>query len=64
MTLCVVEGQYNTDLEGMIFAICTTKESAEKAIKMTCNGEDVQITEVIADTIKIDNEVISTRDEK
>ena len=64
MTLYVVEGQYNTDLEGMIFAICTTKESAEKAIKMTYNGEDVQITEVIADTIKIDNEVISTRGKK
>lgn len=58
MKLYVVEGQYDTDLEGMIFAVCTTKEKAEKALKMTCDGEDVQITEMIADSIIIDDEVI------
>ena len=58
MKLYVVEGQYDTDLEGMIFAICTTKEKAKKALKMTFDGEDVQITEVIADTIKLDDEII------
>lgn len=58
MKLYVVEGQYDTDLEGMIFAVCTTKKKAEKALKMTCDGEDVQITEMIADSIIIDDEVI------
>ena len=58
MKLYVVEGMYDTDLEGMIFAICTTKEKAEKALKMTLDGEDVQITEMEADSIKIDDEVI------
>ena len=58
MTLYIVEGQYNTDLEGMTFAVCTTKDKAEKALKMTCDGEDVQITEIIADSIKINDEII------
>ena len=58
MKLYVVEGMYDTDLEGMIFAVCTTKEKAEKALKMTLDGEDVQITEMIADAIKINDEVI------
>ena len=58
MKLYVVEGMYNTDLEGMIFAVCTTKEKADKALKMTFDGEDVQITEMIADAIKLDDEVI------
>lgn len=58
MKLYVIEGQYDTDLEGMIFAVCTTKAKAEKALKMTCDGEDVQITEMIADSIIIDDEVI------
>ena len=58
MKLYVVEGMYDTDLEGMIFAVCTTKEKAEKALKMTCDGEDVQITEMEADAIKINDEVI------
>ena len=58
MKLYVVEGQYDTDLEGMIFAVCTTRKKAEKALKMTCDGEDVQITEMIADSIIIDDEVI------
>jgi hypothetical protein len=58
MKLYVVEGMYDTDLEGMIFAVCTTKEKAEKALKMTCDGEDVQITEMVADAIKLDDEVI------
>jgi len=58
MKLYVVEGMYDTDLEGMIFAICTTKEKAEQALKMTLDGEDVQITEMEADSIKIDDEVI------
>ena len=58
MKLYVVEGMYDTDLEGMIFAVCTTKEKAEKALKMTLDGEDVQITEMEADAIKIDDEVI------
>lgn len=58
MKLYVVEGMYDTDLEGMIFAVCTTKEKAEKALKMTCDGEDVQITEMEADAIKLDDEVI------
>ena len=62
-TLYVVEGRYGTDIEGMVFAVCTTKPSAEKALKMTFDGEDVKITEVIADTVKIDNEVISTRED-
>jgi len=62
MILYVVEGQYDTDFEGIVFAVCTTKESAERALKMTLDGEDVQITEVIADTIKIDDEVISTKE--
>ena len=38
------------------------KDSAEKALKMTLDGEDVQITEVIADTIKLNDEVISTKE--
>ena len=58
MKLYVVEGMYDTDLEGMIFAVCTTREKAEKALKMTFDGEDVQITEMIADAIKLDDEVI------
>ena len=58
MKLYVVEGMYNTDLEGMIFAVCTTKEKADKALKMTFDGEDVQITEMIADAIKLNDEVI------
>ena len=58
MKLYIVEGMYDTDLEGMIFAVCTTKEKAEKALKMTCDGEDVQITEMEADAVKIDDEVI------
>ncbi len=58
MKLYIVEGMYNTDLEGMIFAVCTTKEKAEKALKMTFDGEDVQITEMIANSIVLDNEVI------
>lgn len=58
MTLYVVEGQQDTDLEGMIFAVCTTKQKANKALKMSFNGEDVKITEVIADTVKIDDEII------
>lgn len=58
MKLYVVEGMYDTDLEGMIFAVCTTKEKADKALKMTFDGEDVQITEMIADAIKLDDEVI------
>lgn len=58
MKLYVVEGMYDTDLEGMIFAVCTTKEKAEKALKMTLDGEDVQITEMTADAIKINDEVI------
>ena len=59
MKLYVVEGMYDTDLEGMIFAVCTTKEKAEKALKMTFDGEDVQITEMIADAIILDDEVIN-----
>lgn len=62
-TLYVVEGQSGTDIEGMVFAVCTTKPSAEKALKMTFDGEDVKITEVIADTVKINNEVISTKED-
>jgi hypothetical protein len=58
MKLYVVEGMYDTDLEGMIFAVCTTREKAEKAWKMTCDGEDVQITEMEADAIKLDDEVV------
>ena len=58
MKLYIVEGMYDTDLEGMIFAVCTTREKAEKALKMTFDGEDVQITEMIADAIKLDDEVI------
>lgn len=59
MTLYIVEGDYNSDLEGMIFAVCTTKEKAEKALKLTCDGEDVHITEMPADAIKIDDEIIN-----
>ena len=58
MKLYVVEGMYDTDLEGMIFAVCTTREKAEKALKMTFDGEDIQITEMIADAIKLDDEII------
>ena len=58
MKLYVVEGDYGTDLEGMIFAVCTTKEKAEKAMKMTCDGEDIRITEMIADSIILNDEVI------
>ena len=58
MKLYVVQGQYDTDLEGMVFAVCTTKEKADKALKMTCDGEDVEIVEMIADSIILDDEVI------
>lgn len=58
MKLYVVEGMYNTDVEGMIFAVCTTREKAEKALRMTFDGEDIQITEMIADAIKLDDEII------
>ena len=58
MKLYIVEGMANTDLEGMIFATCTTEENAKKALKMTCDGEDVQITPMIADSIILDNEVV------
>lgn len=58
MKLYVVEGMYNTDVEGMIFAVCTTRKKAEKALKMTFDGEDIQITEMIADAIKLDDEII------
>ena len=58
MKLYVVEGMYDTDLEGMVFAVCTSKEKAEKALKMTFDGEDVEIVEMIADSIILDDEVI------
>lgn len=59
MKLYLVEGEQYTVLEGMIFAVCTTKEKADKALKMTFDGEDVRITEMIADSVIIDNEVIT-----
>lgn len=62
-TLYLVEGQPDTDLEGMVFAVCTTRDSADKALKMSFDGRDVQITEVIADIVKIDDEVISTKED-
>ena len=60
MKVYVVEGQYGTDFEGMIFAICTTKEKAEKAMEMSVGYEEgeLMITEVIADTIKVNDEII------
>ena len=58
MKVYVVEGEYGTDLEGMIFAICTDEDKAKKALLMTFDGEDVKITEVIANTIKLDDEII------
>lgn len=58
MKLYVVEGMYNTDLEGIIFAVCTTKEKAEKALKLILMVTDVQITEMEADAIKIDDKVV------
>ena len=61
--LYMIEGQPDTDLEGMIFAVCTTKDSAEKALKMTLDGVDVQITEIIADSVMINDEVISTKED-
>ena len=59
--LYIVEGDYNSDCEGMIFAVCTTKDSAETALNMTFGGEDVHIREVIADTVVIDDKVIRTK---
>lgn len=58
MKLYVVEGDYDSDLEGMMFAVCTTREKADKAWKMTCDGEDVHITEIEADSIIIDGKVV------
>jgi hypothetical protein len=58
MKLYIIEGEYGTDLEGMTFAVCTTEEKAKRALKMSCDGEDVKITEIIADTVIIDDEVI------
>ena len=56
--LYVVEGDNNSDLEGMIFAVCTTKRKANKALKMTCDGEDVHIREMIANSIILNDEII------
>lgn len=60
MKVYVIEGQYGTDFEGMTFAICTTKEKAEKAMSMSVGYEEgeLMITEIIADTIKINDEII------
>lgn len=59
--LYVVEGAPNTDLEGMTFAVCTSKESANRAYKASFDGEDVQITPMIADSIILDNKIIKTK---
>ena len=61
MKLYIVEGAPNTDLEGMIFAVCTTKRIAEKALQMTFDGEDVKITEIIADSIILDGKIIPVK---
>lgn len=58
MKLYVIEGMYDTDLEGVIFAVCTTEKKAKKALKMAFDNEDVQITEMEADAIEIDDEVV------
>lgn len=60
--LYVVEGDYDTDLEGMIFAVCTTKELAEKARSLLFDGEDLRITEMIADSIRTDNKILNVKD--
>ena len=64
MKLYIVEGDYGTDVEGMIFAVCTTMEKAEKAMRMSFDGEDLRITEVISDSIILDNKIIMVEDEK
>jgi len=58
--LYVVEGMADTDLEGMVFAVCTTEESAQNALKQTCDGEDVCIRPIIADSIILDGKVVRT----
>ena len=58
--LYIVEGMKDTDLEGMVFAVCTTEESAKNAYKQTFDGEDATITPILADSIIIDEKVVRT----
>lgn len=60
--LYVIEGATGTDLEGMTFAICTSNESAYRAYKASFDGEDVQITPIIADAIILDGKIVKTND--
>ncbi len=57
LKLYVVEGEYDTDLEGMTFAVCTTRELAEKAKSLLFDGKDIRITEIIANSIRTDNKI-------
>ena len=54
----VVEGEEDTEFEGMMFAFCTTMEKAEKALKLCLFPDELKITEVIIDTVIIDNKII------
>lgn len=59
--LYVVEGVSGTDLEGMTFAVCTSKESADAALKASFDGEDVKITPILADSVIIDGKIVRTK---
>ena len=58
--LYIVEGMKDTDLEGMVFAVCTTEESAKNAFKQTFDGKDVTITPILADPIILNEKVVRT----
>lgn len=58
MKLYIVEGEYDTDLEGMVFAVCTSKEKADKAMSQLFDGEDLHIAEVIANTIITNGKIV------
>ena len=60
MKLYILEGAYDSELEGMIFAVCTTEDKAKKAKELSIyDNDDLDITEVIADTVCINNEIIT-----
>lgn len=58
MKLYVVEGMHDTDLEGMVFAVCTSNKKAKKALTMLFDGEDLSIKEIVANSIITDGKII------
>lgn len=56
-TVYVVEGDRDTEYEGLVFAVCTTKEKAENALNFVPNRDEIIITEVITNCVLTDDGV-------